>query len=156
MNGRVIMMNLLRPLSPYLPRMQQFLYSVLIILKRWSIPLLLLATILLFFYFLCLKIGLLEYCEYIVKRVGFLLSSRSISFFFRYIVLELPPFLSFTLGFIQLFPPIINMMFPEGGEGGGEGEAGPANQTPEEVQFQEKSTLVFNNFKSLFYEEKDI
>jgi hypothetical protein len=45
--------NILRPLSTLRHRFSNLLLSVLVILKRWSIPLLFLATIVLFFYMIC-------------------------------------------------------------------------------------------------------
>ena len=63
-------MNLLRPLSPHRPIVQ--------ICVRY----LFLATIVLFFYLLCLKIGLIGCFFSWVSKVGFLLVGRALSFFF--------------------------------------------------------------------------
>ena len=67
-------MNILRPLSPHL-------YSILLRIRRY-IPLLMLATIVLFSYILCLKIGLISDFLSWLWKVGFLLGSRALSFVF--------------------------------------------------------------------------
>ena len=62
-------MNILRPLSP----------PILKILKQWLIPLIFLATLVLFGYLVCLKMGWVYYFLVVLSKVGLLLAGRAIS-----------------------------------------------------------------------------
>ena len=66
----IYIMNILRPLSTHLAR----------IFKRWSIPFLALATIVLVFYVVCLKLGILPYFSLVMLKGGFILGGRALSF----------------------------------------------------------------------------
>jgi hypothetical protein len=82
------------------------------IVQRWSIPFLFLATIVLVFYLLCLKIGLIADFQILLSKVGFLLRrsrwcgilSLGIHFLFRA-----------SIG-LEATPSFGNMVFPAGAE----------------------------------------
>ena len=73
--------NILRPLSTLRHRFSNLLLSVLIILKRWSIPLLFLATIVLFFYMICDQLGFVDYFLSVSSQVSLRWGFRTLSFF---------------------------------------------------------------------------
>lgn len=73
--------HIFRPLSTLRHRFSNFLLSVLIIWKRWSIPLLLLATIVLFFYMICDQLGFWDFFIYISFPLSLRWGFRTLSFF---------------------------------------------------------------------------
>jgi hypothetical protein len=65
-------MNILRPLYPHLSH----------IFQRWSIPFLFLATIVLFFYLICLQVDVLNFFISVLSKVGLRVGGRALFFFF--------------------------------------------------------------------------
>ncbi|KAM7459992.1 hypothetical protein LguiA_036014 [Lonicera macranthoides] len=73
-----LILNILRPFSPYLTSVKSRITSTVSrIVQRWAIPLIYISTIVLVFYLL---IGLSEDFKYLLWKVGFLFTSRGISF----------------------------------------------------------------------------
>jgi len=68
-------MNILRPLSPHLT-----ISKLTPIARRYMYSFLLLTTLVIFMYFLCLKIGFLAYFISVFWKIGFLLAGRTLSF----------------------------------------------------------------------------
>ncbi|XXG41891.1 hypothetical protein AAC387_Pa01g2262 [Persea americana] len=91
-------------------------------LMRISISMILLGTLGLFVYLLCLKIGLIEYFQYLLFKVGVLLAGRGLSFLLgrgRW-----SGILSWGVGFVlravidtEATPPPGNLMLPAGASG---------------------------------------
>lgn len=99
--------NILRPLYRHLAR----------IVQRWSIPFLLLGTIVLVFYLLCLKFSFLNYFISVLSQGGLLLGGRALSFFL--IPLGCSGGLTFTIVFAVralLTPFLGNMVLPAGAD----------------------------------------
>ncbi|KAL4632524.1 hypothetical protein ACB092_04G057100 [Castanea dentata] len=91
-------------------------------MKR-AIPFLFLATIVLFFYLLCLKIGLMDFDFFhaLLEKVGFSLGSRALSFAFLKLGCSCSAGLALTVGFalqaLLTGEGFTNMMAPAGDSG---------------------------------------
>ena len=111
--------KILRPLSTLRHRFSNLLLSVLVILKRWSIPLLFLATIVLFFYMICDQLGFVDYFLSVGYQVSLRLGFRTLSFFL--IQMGCSSGLALATGFVVTGlltaggEPTINHMQPAGG-----------------------------------------
>lgn len=113
--------NILRPLYRHLARTVQR-GRIPLFLRKGVIPLLCVVSIVLFFYLVCLKIGLIEYFQYLLFKILFVLSSRCLSFLF--LRWGFPGFFSWGVGFVlrglfdpEATPPPGNLMLPAGDAG---------------------------------------
>ena len=120
-------MNIFQPLSPHLPIYKPQLTSTFPISHRISGAFL--ATILLFFYLLCLKIGETAFFFDLLTRCGVSLGGRALSFFFIY--KGLPAGIAFFITllckafiFTNEGTPLRMHMNSSGGEGTGGGSFG--------------------------------
>ena len=118
-------MNILRPLSPHRGE----------IWKGRDLPFLFLATIVLFFYLLCLKIGLIGCFFSWVSKVGFILGGRALSF----VLLKLGCSGGLTLWIVlplralltpEAAPYLGNLMLPNGADVGASSSAGGVTEAP--------------------------
>ena len=97
-------MNILRPLSP---QVRRFLYAVLIIF-----------TLLLLCYFLCLTLGSIALFQAFLCKMSFFLGGRTLSFALFKLGCSCSAGLALTVGFALLTGEgFTNMMAPSGGEG---------------------------------------
>ena len=91
------------------------------IVQRWSIPFLFLATRVLVFSLLCLKIGLIADFQILLSKVGFFLAGRTLSFLLRRSrwcgILSLGIHFLFRASIgLEATPSFGNMVFPAGAE----------------------------------------
>jgi len=106
-------MNILRPLYPHRGE----------IWKGRDLPFLFLATIVLFFYLLCLKIGFLAYFSLVLSKGGFILGGRALSYLFIKMGCSGGLTLAILFAVRVLLstgaaPSLGNMMLPAGAESG--------------------------------------
>ena len=110
-------MNILRPLSPHLHRLRQFLYPFLIII-----------TIVGFFYYLCLGLDSIDVFQTYFWKTGFSLGGRALYGFL--IKMGCSGGLVLALGFAvkallatEAAPYPANMVLPQGGDGASSSES---------------------------------